>query len=45
MRRHNPSTLLGVVFTLAVLAFGIGCKNQFLSQPTFGTSGDMGGGV
>lgn len=44
MRRHNPSTLLGVVFTLAVLAFGIGCKNQFLSQPTFGTSGDMGGG-
>lgn len=36
MRRHNLSTLLSVVFTLAILAFGIGCKNHLLSQPTFG---------
>ena len=38
MRRHNLSTLLSVVFTLAILAFGIGCKNHLLSQPTFGGS-------
>lgn len=36
MRRHNLSTLLSVVFTLAILTFGIGCKNHLLSQPTFG---------
>ncbi|MBQ8384124.1 MAG: fibronectin type III domain-containing protein [Spirochaetaceae bacterium] len=36
MRRHNLSTLLSVAFTLAILAFGIGCKNHLLSQPTFG---------
>lgn len=38
MRRHNLSTLLSVAFTLAILAFGIGCKNHLLSQPTFGGS-------
>ena len=38
MRRHNLFTLLSVAFTLAILAFGIGCKNHLLSQPTFGGS-------
>lgn len=38
MCRHNLSTLLSVAFTLAILAFGIGCKNHLLSQPTFGGS-------